>query len=70
MGLMDLDQIHTFLEIVRRIFEAWTAGDWSIGNEYLDPHAVCVVDDARGEPQHSVLDSLERGEVGGGSLVG
>jgi ketosteroid isomerase-like protein len=30
-------------EIVRRIFDAWGAGDWSIGNDYLDPHAVCVV---------------------------
>ena len=31
------------VEIVRRIFEAWASGDWSIGNEYLDEHAVCVV---------------------------
>jgi ketosteroid isomerase-like protein len=31
------------VEIVRRIFEAWSSGDWSIGNVYLDEHAVCVV---------------------------
>ena len=31
------------MEAVRRIFEAWASGDWSIGNEYLDEHAVCVV---------------------------
>jgi len=30
-------------EAVRRIFEAWARGDWSIGNDYLDEHAVCVV---------------------------
>ena len=29
--------------IVRRIFDAWASGDWSIGNEYLDQHAVYVV---------------------------
>ena len=31
------------VEAVRRIFEAWSVGDWSIGNDYLDEHAVCVV---------------------------
>ena len=31
------------VEAVRRIFEAWASGDWSIGNDYLDEHAVCVV---------------------------
>ena len=31
------------VEAVRRIFEAWASGDWSIGNEFLDQHAVCVV---------------------------
>ena len=31
------------VEAVRRIFEAWACGDWSIGNDYLDEHAVCVV---------------------------
>jgi ketosteroid isomerase-like protein len=31
------------VEIVGRIFEAWASGDWSIGRDYLDPHAVCVV---------------------------
>jgi ketosteroid isomerase-like protein len=31
------------VEIVRRIFDAWGSGDWSIGNEYLDQHAVYVV---------------------------
>ena len=31
------------LEAVRRIFEAWASGDWSIGNDYLDEYAVCVV---------------------------
>ena len=31
------------LEAVRRIFGAWASGDWSIGNDYLDEHAVCVV---------------------------
>jgi ketosteroid isomerase-like protein len=30
-------------EIVRRIFDAWGSGDWSIGNEYLDQHAVYVI---------------------------
>lgn len=31
------------IEAVRRIFEAWASEDWSIGNDYLDEHAVCVV---------------------------
>ena len=31
------------LEAVRCIFEAWASGDWSIGNEYLDQHAVYVI---------------------------
>ena len=31
------------VEIVRRIFDAWASGDWSIGNEYLDQHAVYVI---------------------------
>ena len=31
------------VEAVRRIFEAWASGDWSIGRDYLDEHAVCVV---------------------------
>jgi ketosteroid isomerase-like protein len=31
------------VEAVRRIFESWGSGDWSIGNDYLDEHAVCVV---------------------------
>src|SRR3954471_13465669 len=31
------------VEAVQRIFEAWASGDWSIGNDYLDEHAVCVV---------------------------
>ncbi|MDX6699396.1 MAG: SnoaL-like domain [Solirubrobacteraceae bacterium] len=31
------------VEIIRRVFDAWAAGDWSIGNEYLEEHAVCVV---------------------------
>ena len=31
------------VEAVRRIFEAWASGEWSIGNDYLDEHAVCVV---------------------------
>ena len=31
------------VEIVCRIFDAWASGDWSIGNEYLDQHAVYVI---------------------------
>ena len=31
------------VEIVRGIFDAWASGDWSIGNEYLDQHAVYVI---------------------------
>jgi ketosteroid isomerase-like protein len=31
------------VEAVQRIFEAWASGDWSIGNDYFDEHAVCVV---------------------------
>ena len=31
------------VEAVRRIFESWGSGDWSIGTDYLDEHAVCVV---------------------------
>ena len=31
------------VEIVRGIFDAWGSGDWSIGNEYLDQHAVYVI---------------------------
>ena len=31
------------VEVVRRIFDAWASGDWSIGNEYLDQHAVYVI---------------------------
>src|SRR4051794_577259 len=31
------------VEAVRRILDAWADGDWSIGNDYLDEHAVCVV---------------------------
>ena len=31
------------VEAVRRIFESWGSGDWSIGSDYLDEHAVCVV---------------------------
>ena len=31
------------VEIVRSIFDAWASGDWSIGNEYLDQHAVYVI---------------------------
>src|SRR6478736_922417 len=30
-------------EIVRGIFDAWASADWSIGNEYLDQHAVYVI---------------------------
>ena len=31
------------VDIVRRVFEAWAAGDWSIGRKHLDPHVVFVV---------------------------
>ena len=30
------------VEAVRRIFEAWASGDWSIGNDYLDQQTVFV----------------------------